>query len=118
MAYADVQAWKNMLAPQLNFQMRPTARDHFEIWYMNMNLANAKDNWYRGAQGAYVVSRNDNTKKHVGDEIDFTWTRMFADGKVSFQATYGHIFTGGYMLNNLGQTNNQSWGFVQLWMNF
>jgi alginate export protein len=119
MAYADVQAWKNMFAPQLNFQMRPSARDHFEIWYMNMNLANARDNWYRAGQGPYIFTRNDNTKKHVGDEIDFSWTRMFADGKVAFQATYGHIFTGGYMTANMPTSPvNQSWGFVQLWMNF
>lgn len=119
MAYADVQAWKNMLNPQLNFQFRPSERDHFEIWYMNMNVANARDNWYRAGQGPYVYSRNDNTKKHVGDEIDFTWTRMFADGNVAFQATYGHIFTGGYLTHNLPATpTNQSWGFVQLWMNF
>jgi hypothetical protein len=119
MAYADVQAWKNMFAPQLNLQMRPSSRDHFEIWYMNMNLANARDNWYRAAQGPYIFTRNDNTKKHVGDEIDFSWTRMFADGRVAFQATYGHIFTGGYMTHNMPQgPSQQSWGFVQLWMNF
>ncbi len=119
MGYADVIAWKNMLAPQANFQFRPTARDHFEIWYMNMNLANARDCWYRAAQGCYVYSKENNTKKHIGDEIDFTWTRMFADGKVAFQATYGHIFAGGYLTANLpGSPSDQSWGFVQLWMNF
>lgn len=125
MGYADVQAWKNMVAPQVNFQFRPdfgpfsAGRDHFEIWYMSMNLANARDNYYRAGQGPYIFSRNDNTKKHVGDEIDFSWTRMFADGKVAFQATYGHIFTGGYMTHNMpGTPTNQEWGFVQLWMNF
>ncbi len=118
MAYADVQAWKNMFNPQANFQFRPTERDHFEIWYMSMNLANKKDNWYRAGQGAYIFSKATNTKSHVGDEIDFTWTRMFADGKVAFQATYGHIFTGGYIQQNLGTSSNQSWGFMQLWMNF
>jgi hypothetical protein len=119
MAYADVQAWKNMFAPQLNFQMRPSSRDHIELWYMNMNLANARDNWYRAAQGPYIFTKADNNKKHVGDEIDITWTRMFADGKVSLQATYGHIFTGGYMTANLATApESQSWGFIQLWMNF
>ncbi len=119
MGYADVMAWKNMLAPQANFQFRPTARDHFEIWYMNMNLASSKDCWYRAAQGCYVFSKQNNTKTHIGDEIDFTWTRMFADGKVAFQATYGHIFAGGYLTANLpGSPSDQSWGFVQLWMNF
>ena len=118
MGYADVIAWKNMLAPQANFQFRPTERDHFEVWYMNMNVANARDNWYRAGQGPYVFSRTDNEKKHIGDEVDFTWTRMFADGKVALQATYSHIFVGGYVLNNLGTASNQEWGFVQLWMNF
>jgi hypothetical protein len=118
MGYADVIAWKNMIAPQVNFQFRPTERDHFEIWYMSMHLANRKDNWYRAAQGPYVFTRSDNNQRHIGDEIDFSWTRMFADGKVSFQATYGHIFSGGYIQQNLGTNSDQQWGFVQLWMNF
>jgi hypothetical protein len=119
MGYADVIAWKNMMAPQLNFQFRPTERDHIELWFVNMNLANKEDNWYRGAQSAYVFSKVGNTKKHIGDEYDFTWTRMFADGKVSFQATYALITAGGYIKENLGGfAQNQHWGFVQLWMNF
>jgi hypothetical protein len=118
MGYADVIAWKNMIASQVNFQFRPTERDHFEIWYMSMHLANRKDNWYRAAQGPYVFTRSDNNQRHIGDEIDFSWTRMFADGKVSFQATYGHIFSGGYIQQNLGTNSDQQWGFVQLWMNF
>jgi hypothetical protein len=119
MGYADVIALKNMMAPQVNFQFRPTERDHFEFWYMNMNLANKEDNWYRGAQGVYVFSKVGNQKKHIGDEFDFTWTRMFADGKVSFQATYALIKAGGYLKENLGGfAQNQHWGFVQLWMNF
>jgi len=122
MGYADVIAWKNMLTPQLDLQFRPSERDHFEIWYVNMNLANAQDNWYRAGQGVYTFSKVGNTKKHIGDEIDFTWTRMFADGNVALQATYAHIFAGGYLTNNLNtgtsSPSDQSWGFVQLWMNF
>lgn len=118
MGYADIIAWRNMFAPQGNFQFRPTERDHFEVWYMNMNLANVKDNWYRAAQGPYVWTRPDNQSRHIGDEWDFTWTRMFADGRVALQATYAHIFTGAYVSNNLGVSSDQSWGFVQLWMNF
>jgi hypothetical protein len=118
MGYMDVQAWKNMLSPSANFQARPTKNDHIEIWYTNLNLANKQDNWYRGAQGAYIISKQGNTKSHVGDEIDFTWTRMFMDGKVAFQATYGHLFAGGYIQQNLGTSANQEWAYVQLWMNF
>ena len=94
MGYMDVQAWKNMLSPSANFQMRPTKDDHLEIWYTNLNLANARDNWYRGTQGVYVFSAVNNTKKHIGDEIDVTWTRMFADGKMAFQITGATLFSG------------------------
>jgi len=118
MGYMDVQAWKNMLSPSINFQARPSARDHIEIWYTNLNLANSKDCWYRGAQGCYVFSNANNTKKHVGDEIDVTWTRMFADGKVAFQATYGTLFSGGYLTSTLNQQVNQHWAYLSLWMNF
>ncbi len=118
MGYMDIQAWKNMLSPSVNFQARPSARDHIELWYTNLNLANSKDCWYRASQGCYVFSNANNTKTHIGDEIDVTWTRMFADGKVAFQATYGTIFTGGYLTSTLNSQVNQHWGYVQLWMNF
>jgi hypothetical protein len=119
MGYMDIQAWKNMSTPAFNFQFRPSKDDHFEFWYNNFNLAEKGDNWYRAAQGVYVYSKAGNTKKHVGDEYDFTWTRMFADGKVSLQATYGFFQAGGYIKENVGGfAQNQHWGFLQLWMNF
>lgn len=118
MGYMDLQAWKNMLSPSINFQARPTKDDHVEIWFTNLNLASAKDNWYRAGQGAYIFSRADNTARHIGDEVDFTWTHMFMDGKLAFQATYGHLFTGEYIRRNLGTNSDQSWAYVQLWMNF
>jgi hypothetical protein len=118
MGYMDVQAWKNMISPQFNFQARPSAVDHIEFWYSHLRLANARDNWYRGSQGAYVFSNQNNTSTHIGDETDVSWTRMFADGKVALQATYGHLFTGSYIAKNLGTSTDQSWGYVQVWMNF
>ena len=118
MGYMDVQAWKNMLSPSANFQARPSKDDHIEIWYTNLNLASSKDNWYRGAQGVYVFSKANNTKTHIGDEIDFTWTHMFMDGKVAFQATYSYLFSGGYIDQNLGTSVNQTWAYAQLWINF
>ncbi|MGH7231299.1 MAG: alginate export family protein [Nitrospiraceae bacterium] len=118
MGYMDIMAWRNMLSPQVNFQMRPSARDHFEIWYSHFRLANARDNWYRGSQGVYVFSKTGNTENHIGDEIDFTWTRMFADGKVAVQATWGHMFTGDYIKQNLNTNSDQDWAYLSLWMNF
>lgn len=118
MGYMDVQAWKNMMSPSVNFQFRPSKDDHFEVWATSLNLASTQDNWYRGAQGAYIFSKVGNTKRHIGDELDFSWTHMFMDGKLAFQATYGHLFAGGYIAENLGTSADQSWAYVQLWMNF
>jgi hypothetical protein len=118
MGYMDVQAWKNMWMPSVNLQFRPTKVDHIEIWGSSFNLASAKDNWYRATQGVYVYSKADNTKTHIGDEIDFAWTHLFMDGKLSFQAVYGHMWAGGYIKENLGTNTGQDWAYVQLWMNF
>ena len=118
MGYMDVQAWKNMMSPSVNFQARPTKDDHIEFWATSLNLANSKDNWYRGSQGVYVFSAANNTKKHIGDELDVAWTHMFMDGKLAFQAAYGHLFAGSYIQANLGQSSNQDWAYAQLWVNF
>ena len=83
-----------------------------------MNLANTKDNWYRATQGVYVLSRTDNNKRHLGDEIDIMWMRFFMDGKLSFQAVYGHLFAGAYTKENLGTNTDQDWAYAQLWVNF
>ncbi|TAJ26138.1 MAG: hypothetical protein EPO64_06850, partial [Nitrospirae bacterium] len=120
MGYMDVMAWKNMWAPGGNFQIRPTSKDHFEVWYNSFHLANARDNWYRGSQGVYMWSQVGNTKSHIGEEVDFTWTRLFADGKVGLQGTYGYLWAGDYIQQNLGNGMhaNQEWAYVSLWMNF
>jgi hypothetical protein len=116
--YMDVQAWKNMMSPSVNLQFRPTKDDHIEIWATSMNLANTKDNWYRATQGVYVYSRADNTKRHIGDEVDVAWTHLFMDGMLSFQAVYGHMFAGEYIKENLGTSTDQDWAYAQLWINF
>lgn len=118
MGYMDVQAWKNMMSPSVNFQARPTKDDHIEIWATSLNLANKEDNWYRGSQGAYVFSKVGNTKTHIGDELDVAYTHMFMDGKLAFQAAYGHLYAGGYIKENLGTSAGQDWAYAQLWLNF
>lgn len=118
MGYMDTMAWKNMMKPSINLQFRPTKDDHIEIWATSLNLANTKDNWYRATQGVYIFSKTNNTKRHVGDELDVIWTHMFMDGRLSFQAGYGHIFAGGYIAENLGTSAGQDWAYAQLWVNF
>jgi hypothetical protein len=111
-------AWRNSVQAQINFQARPSARDHVEIWALRKYLANARDNWYHGSQGFLIFSRADNTDTHVGDEIDVAWTHMVADGKVSLSVIYGHFFSGPYIRSQLGTSADQDWGIVQLWTNF
>jgi Alginate export len=118
MGYMDTIAWKNMMKPSINLQFRPTKNDHIEIWATSLNLANTKDNWYRAAQGVYVYSKTDNNKRHLGNELDIIWTRFFMEGKLSFQAGYGHLFAGDYIQENLGTSTDQDWAYAQLWMNF
>jgi hypothetical protein len=119
MGYMDVMAWKNMISFSGNFQARPSPTDHIEVWYSNLHLANAKDNWYRASQGVYVFSRPDNTVTHVGDEISAVWTHFFMNGMVAFQTGYGHLFPGPYISHNLGRRAvGQDWAYAQLWINF
>ncbi|TKB73909.1 MAG: hypothetical protein E8D46_08495 [Nitrospira sp.] len=118
MGYMDTIGWKNMMKPSINFQFRPTKNDHIEIWATSLNLANTKDNWYRATQTVYVYSKTNNTTRHVGNELDIIWTRFFMEGKLSFQAGYGHLFAGDYIQENLGTSTDQDWAYAQLWMNF
>jgi len=118
MGYMDVQAWKNMMSPSINFQARPTKDDHIEIWGTSLNLANKADNWYRGSQGVYVFSKAGNTHSHIGDELDLAWTHMFMDGKLAFQTAWGYLWSGGYIQQNLNTSTNQQWAYAQLWINF
>jgi hypothetical protein len=111
-------AWRNTMQAHVNFQARPSVRDHVEIWVLRKYLASARDNWYRGSQGPLIFSRADNTDRHAGDEIDLAWTHMFADGRVSLSVIYGHFFSGSYIRSQLGTTADQDWGIVQLWTNF
>jgi len=111
-------AWKNSIQPQINIQARPTRSDHVEFLAQMHYLPHARDNWYRGSQGVLVFSRPNNTSNHAENEVDFAWTRMFADGKVSLSAIYGHFFSGDYVRANLGTSRDQDWGVLQLWMNF
>ena len=111
-------AWKNQVQPQINFLARPTTQDHVEFWGQMHYLANARDNWYRGAQGVLVFSNNTNKRNYLGSEMDFAWTHMMMNGKVSLTGTYGHFFAGNYITENLGTNADQDWGILQLWVNF
>ena len=88
------------------------------MWATSFNLANTKDNWYRATQVVYVYSKADNTKRHVGNEMDFPGRTCLWTASCPSRTVYGHMLAGTYIQENLGTSTDQDWAYAQLWMNF
>ena len=118
--YMDRMSWQNMLTYGGNLQLRPTKESHFEIAGHVMRLANENDNWYGANQAVFKTTPNGNSEKSLGGEIDIVYTLFFQNNKVGWQLGYGHFFAGDYLTKNDtgGATNDQNWGYTQLWVNF
>ncbi len=118
--YMDRMSWQNMLTYGGNLQVRPTANSHFEIAGHVMRLANENDNWYGANQAVFKRTPAGNSEKSLGGEIDIVYTLFLIGNKVGWQVGYGHFFAGDYLNKNdvSGATNDQDWGYTQLWVNF
>ncbi len=117
--YMDRMAWQNMLTYGGNLQLRPTKSSHFEIGGHIMRLANENDNWYGANQAVFKYTPKGNNEKSLGGEIDVVYTLFFQNNKVGWQLGYGHFFAGDYLKKNSnGQSQDQNWGYTQLWINF
>jgi len=117
--YMDRMSWQNMLTYGGNLQLRPTKASHFEIAGHIMRLANEDDNWYGANQAVFKRTPAGNSEKSLGGEIDVVYTLFFQNNKVGWQLGYGHFFAGDYLTkNDDGSTNDQNWGYTQLWINF
>lgn len=118
--YMDRMSWQNMLTYGGNLQLRPTKESHFEIAGHIMRLANENDNWYGANQAVFKTTPAGNSEKSLGGEIDVAYTLFFQNNKVGWQLGYGHFFAGDYLTkNDVGNaTNDQNWGYTQLWVNF
>ncbi len=118
--YMDRMSWQNMLTYGGNLQLRPTANSHFELAGHIMRLANENDNWYGANQAVFKTTPAGNNEKSLGGEIDVVYTLFFQNNKVGWQVGYGHFFAGDYLTKNDsgGATNDQDWGYTQLWINF
>ena len=81
MGYMDVQAWKNMLSSVSQLASPSDQGDHIEFWYTQPEPGQLQGQLVPRGTGLYVFSKSNNTKTHIGDEIDFTWTHMLLDGK-------------------------------------
>ncbi len=127
MGYADLMAWRNMVAYSGSLQVIPfnNPANHLEFRYWNFRRASTGDNWYRAAQNAYFNANLANRGAHLYDEIDFIYTLFFKGNKVAWQTGFSYMFAGGF-LDNIASTNgangnqavNQSWGYTQIHVNF
>ena len=117
--YMDLMSWQNMLTYGGNLQLRPTPESHFEVGGHIMRLANKRDHWYGANQAVFKTTPAGNNEKSLGGEIDVVYTLFFQNNHVGWQIGYGHFFDGDYLKKNSdGQSNDQNWGYTQLWINF
>ncbi len=121
MGYADVMAWRNMVAYSASLQFIPFdyAANHFEFRYWNFRKANNGDCWYRAAQNCYFNASNGSN--HLTDEIDFIYTLFFKGNKVAWQTGASYMFAGSFLDKQAGAGNsavNQTWAYTQLHINF
>lgn len=121
MGYADVMAWRNMVAYSASLQFIPFdyAANHFEFRYWNFRKAVNGDCWYRAAQNCYFNASNGSN--HLTDEIDFIYTLFFKGNKVAWQTGASYLFAGSFLDKQAGAGNsavNQTWAYTQLHINF
>ena len=127
MGYADVMAWRNMVAYSGSLQMLPfdNKANHLEFRYWNFRRASTGDNWYRAAQNAYFVTSATNKAAHLADEIDIIYTLFFKGNKVSWQTGYSYLIAGSFLDNVAvaaqgagSKAVDQQWAYTQLHVNF
>jgi hypothetical protein len=133
MGYADVMAWRNMVAYSGSLQVLPfdNKANHLEFRYWNFNRASTGDNWYRAAQNVYFFGPTSgqvagaNRAAHLAQEIDVIYTLFFQGNKVAWQTGFSYLMAGSF-LDRVAQTTygagasatDQTWGYTQLHVNF
>ncbi|HEX9742329.1 MAG TPA: alginate export family protein [Nitrospiraceae bacterium] len=132
MGYADVMAWRNMVAYSGSLQVLPfdNKANHLELRYWNFNRASTGDNWYRAAQNVYFGANTatgaiTNRAAHLAQEIDVIYTLFFKGNKVAWQTGYSYLLAGSF-LDRVAQTTygagasavDQQWAYTQLHVNF
>lgn len=126
MGYADVMAWRNMVAYSGSLQVIPfnNPANHLEFRYWNFRRASSGDNWYRAAQNVYFGDTAANNASHLTDEIDFIYTLFFKGNKVAWQLGYSYLMAGSFLdnaaaaLGTGAKAVNQNWGYTQIHVNF
>jgi hypothetical protein len=123
--YMDLMAWKNMVAYQIVFDIKPSDVSKLQVNYSIDRLARTTDNWYRASQGIYAAPTATNQAASLGQEIDVHYWHTFKE-KFKFELGYGHFFAGEFLdkssiINKTGAPNSttngfgnsdQNWGYV------
>jgi hypothetical protein len=126
MGYADVMAWRNMVAYSGSLQLKPSEDQHLEFRVWNFRKANTGDCWYRAAQNCYFTqgSQNGITSASLTTELDAIYTIFFKEGKVAWQTGASYLFAGQFLdqvaaAGTAGaEALNQTWAYTQLHVNF
>ena len=138
--YMDFMSWKNMNHYSVGLQLRPTKDSHLEVTGHFFSRKEGDDAWYNAGQTIVAPSflgnprdettREVNTEKDIGKEIDVVYTHFFTPGNhVGWQIGGGVFFPGEFVdrqvrLDGLrrggvgGDASKQTWGYTQLWINF
>jgi hypothetical protein len=126
--YMDVMAWRNMVAYQIVFDVKPSPVSKLQFNYSIDRLASTQDNWYRAGQVAYATTAATNQAASLGQELDVHYWHTFKE-KFKFDIGFGHFFTGEYVDKSAAQraagkitgsastatftnTSDQNWGYV------
>ncbi len=92
----DLMSWRNMVAYQFVFDVKPSTVSKFQVNYNVLRLASVTDNWYRAGQATYFTSKATNQAASLGQEIDLSYWHTFKE-KFKFEIGYGHFFAGEYL---------------------
>ena len=128
--YMDFMSWKNMNHYSVGLQLRPTKDSHLEVTGHFFSRKEGDDAWYNAGQTIVAPSflgnprdettREVNTEKDIGKEIDVVYTHFFTPGNhVGWQIGGGVFFPGEFVDRQVGgDASKQTWGYTQLWINF
>ena len=119
----DFLSWQNVLDPYLKASVTPIKNLSLAVTYNAFWLASTSDFFYQINQaprtgGGYGIHPQNGN--FAGQEVDFVATYQPA-AYLSFQAGYGHFFTGAYVnqtFQNLGGSHDANWAYIQAQFTF
>lgn len=115
--WMNVVSWKNLADYAVIFSVKPTQTLILSAEYHYFRLAQARDAWY-WVNGR--PARRDPTGRagrDLGSELDLI-ARWQVNRELEVMAGYARFFTGAYVANTPGESQDANWAFLQLTYNF